>query len=149
MSSAIVEVDRREPPQIELFPSLHQTVLKDSSALFQCRIIAGIPGPILSWSKADGQLLPSNVEEMQGGVLRFNRVTGDEKGQYVCTAENIAGTTSVTVTLDIQVPPRVSITPAPSPHRVRVGERVRLECHAEGDPLPNVSWKKLRPGELG
>lgn len=31
-----------------------------------------------------------------------------------------------------------------NPYRVRPGETVRLECLAEGDPRPNVVWRKLR-----
>lgn len=147
LASAIVEVERRESPQIEMYPSRQQTVVKDGSALFQCRITAGIPSPTLTWTRSNGQRLPTTAEEIQGGVLRFNRVTGEEAGQYVCTAENIAGTTTALATLEIQTPPKISISPG-TPHRVRSGESVRLECRAEGDPLPTLTWKKLQPGQL-
>jgi len=73
-------VERREPPQLEIYPNSRQTALKDSSSLFQCRVVAGIPTPKLTWSRADGLPMPRNIEDMQGGVLRFNKVTGDEKG---------------------------------------------------------------------
>ncbi|CAG7838540.1 unnamed protein product [Allacma fusca] len=146
LASAIVEVDRREAPQIEMYPSARQTVTQDGSALFQCRVIAGIPSPRVSWSRANGQRIPSNVEEIQGGVLRFNRVTGEERGQYICTAESLAGTTTAIATLEIQSPPKVFVTPS-TPHRAQSGERVRLECRAEGDPLPSVTWKRLQHGQ--
>ncbi len=79
LSSAIVEVERREAPLIEIYPNALQTVLKDSSALFQCRVSAGIPAPRVTWSRAGGPV-PGNAEEIQGGVIRFNRVTGSERG---------------------------------------------------------------------
>ena len=79
---------------------------------------------------------------------RFNRVTGNEQGQYVCTAENDAGTITGIATLSIQSIPVVSISPSGSPIRVRAGQRLRLECHAQGDPAPAISWKRLRTGFL-
>lgn len=39
--------------------------------------------------------------------------------------------------------PTVRIIQA-NPYRVRPGETVRFECMAEGDPRPNVVWRKLR-----
>jgi len=45
LASAVVEVERREPPQIEMYPEPRQTVVLGGSALFQCRVTAGIPSP--------------------------------------------------------------------------------------------------------
>lgn len=79
---------------------------------------------------------------------RFNKVSGSEAGQYVCTAQNEVGTTTGIAVLNIQSIPVVSITPQGSPIRVRLGQRLRLECGAKGDPTPTVSWKRLRTGFL-
>ena len=49
-----------------------------------------------------------------------------------------------TATLEIQAVPTITMRPSASPHRVRVGERIRLEYSAEGDPTPTVSWHKLQ-----
>ncbi|XP_046437149.1 basement membrane-specific heparan sulfate proteoglycan core protein-like isoform X37 [Daphnia pulex] len=149
-ASAIVEVERREPPAVELYPQTKQTVVQGGSALFQCRVTAGIPTPRARWARVDGRPLPNNVEELDGGVIRFNRVTGNEQGQYVCTAENDAGSITGVATLTIQSIPVVSISPNPTsgPIRVKEGQRVRLECRAQGDPAPSVSWKRLRTGFL-
>jgi hemicentin len=75
------------------------------------------------------------------GVIRFNRVTGDEDGTYVCTAENIAGRVTAQAVLRIQGAPTVRILQS-NPFRVRPNERIRLECVAEGEPKPNVVWRK-------
>lgn len=140
----------REPPAVELYPQAKQTVVKGGSALFQCRVTAGIPTPRAKWSRVDGRPLPNNVEELDGGVIRFNRVTGNEQGQYLCTAENDAGSITGTATLVIQSIPVVTISPSPAngPVRVKEGQRVRLECRAQGDPSPTVSWRRLRTGFL-
>ena len=47
--SAILEVERREKPQIEVYPSDNQTVVQGGSVLFQCRILSGIPNPQVEW----------------------------------------------------------------------------------------------------
>ena len=43
--SAILEVERREKPQIEIYPSASQNVIQGGSVLFQCRVLSGIPNP--------------------------------------------------------------------------------------------------------
>ncbi|CAL1298854.1 unnamed protein product [Larinioides sclopetarius] len=142
-ASAIVEVERREVPAIELYPEATQTVIRGGSSLFQCRVTAGIPTPTVEWVRADGSPFTSSTEILNGGVIRFNRVTGDEEGTYICTAENSGGRVTAQAVLRIQGAPTVKITQA-NPYRVRPGETVRFECLSEGDPRPNVSWRKLR-----
>jgi len=39
---------------------------------------------------------------MEYGVLQFTGVTGSEGGQYICTAANSAGTSTVTIELNIR-----------------------------------------------
>lgn len=40
------------------------------------------------------------------------------------------------------VPPRISSAGDPSEHSVLEGSGVRLECRAEGQPAPHISWLK-------
>ncbi|GFQ77560.1 basement membrane-specific heparan sulfate proteoglycan core protein, partial [Trichonephila clavata] len=143
-ASAIVEVERREVPAIELYPEATQTVIRGGSSLFQCRVTAGIPTPTVEWVRADGSPFTSSTEILNGGgVIKFNRVTLDEEGTYICTAENFGGRVTAQAVLQIQGAPTVKIIQA-NPYRVRPGETVRFECLSEGDPRPNVSWRKLR-----
>lgn len=62
----------------------------------------------------------------------------------MCTAENDVGSVTAMAILEIQSLPTINIRPGPSPYTVRTGEPVRLECFAEGDPVPSVSWKRLQ-----
>ena len=73
-ASAIVEVERREVPVIDFYPESRQTVTKGGSVLFQCRAVAGIPSPKLTWRRLDGRSFGSNVEILDGGVIRINQV---------------------------------------------------------------------------
>ena len=47
--SAILEVERREKPLIEIYPSDNQNVVQGGSVLFQCRVMSGIPNPKITW----------------------------------------------------------------------------------------------------
>ncbi|XP_064642804.1 basement membrane-specific heparan sulfate proteoglycan core protein-like isoform X7 [Lineus longissimus] len=143
-ASARVEVERREPPQVEIFPKTQQTMTAGSSALFQCRVTAGYPKPTLSWRRAEGQRLTANTQILENGVIRFDRINGPEQGSYICTATNTAGTTTATATLRVQAIPRITVQPT-SPIRVRVGQPVVFECRAEGEPNPNVYWQRVQP----
>ncbi len=135
----------REPPTIELNPST-QTVVQGGNTLLQCKVTAGIPTPSITWARVDGRLLSNNVEELEGGIIRFNRVTGNEEGQYICKAENDAGSITDVATLTIQSIPVVTISPRKGLIHVKKGQRLRLECSAQGNPRPSVSWKRLRTG---
>ena len=142
-ASSILEVEPREAPVVELYPSPQQTVSTGESVLFQCRYLAGIPSPTISWSKEDGSPLPSSAELLPGGVLRINSVTGREGGQYRCVATNAAGTVQALASLNVQQPPAASLTPSGSV-TLEEGSPLNLVCSiTAGDPAPMVSWRKL------
>ncbi|XP_032129110.1 hemicentin-2-like [Sapajus apella] len=78
-------------------------------------------------------LLPS-------GSLRLAQVQVDDTGHYECTASNPAGSASRRYVLGVQVPPQVQ--PGPRVLKVLVGEALDLNCVAEGNPEPQLSWSK-------
>jgi hypothetical protein len=75
----------------------------------------------------------------------FNQVTKAEEGQYLCVVENEAGSASAVATIEVHSLPTISGLPT-SPMHVTLGQRVRLECRAEGHPTPTVTWKRHRLG---
>ncbi|RWS16137.1 basement membrane-specific heparan sulfate proteoglycan core protein-like protein [Dinothrombium tinctorium] len=136
-AAGIVEIERIESPAIEIHPESSQIVAKGNSALFQCRIKRGIPTPSLEWTRADGRPFSTNTKLLIGGIILFNRVTGEEDGTYECKAENVAGRVTAQAVLRTQKAPIVKILQG-NIRRVRPRERVRFECVAEGDPKPSV-----------
>ena len=141
-ASAIIEIERRELPAIEIYPEASQTITTMGSVLFQCRTVAGIPTPQVTWSRVDGRPLAENVEVLGGGVLRINRVTSAEAGAYRCRAQNEVGSTESVATLVVQEVPSIVLEPSGSVTR-QVGSKLSIACTARGDPTPTVSWKKI------
>lgn len=71
IATAILEVERRERPAIEMYPKPNQTVSEGGSLILQCRITGGDPPPRLTWVRSDGRPIGGNIEELPNGVLRF------------------------------------------------------------------------------
>ena len=138
----ILEVEPREPPTLEIFPALSQTIVTGGSALYQCRPRTGIPAPSISWTRVDRRPLAPSAEILSGGVIRFTRVTGEEEGEYRCTAENIAGRAETVATLTINKVPEITVTPQGSV-TINIGSQLSMRCDATGDPAPTVSWNKI------
>ncbi|XP_020284881.1 basement membrane-specific heparan sulfate proteoglycan core protein isoform X6 [Pseudomyrmex gracilis] len=141
-ASAIIEVERREAPVLELYPQDVQTVTLGGSADLQCRAKAGFPVPELHWSREDNRPLGSNVEQLPGGLLRLSNITVNDGGAYICSASNEVGSTSVIAHIEVQSMPVITIAPKLGILQVKRGSRVRLVCSASGYPQPNVAWSK-------
>ncbi|XP_040578444.1 basement membrane proteoglycan isoform X5 [Lepeophtheirus salmonis] len=141
-ASMIIEVEKTELPKIEIFPSINQTIVKTGSVLFQCRLVKGIPTPVIEWKRVDGYPLPVTAEMLQGGVIRFNNVNGNEEGQYKCIASNKVGIVEEIVTLTIQEGPTIVFKPRGSIQKKK-GEQFSLVCDADGDPTPTISLRKI------
>ncbi|XP_012944719.1 basement membrane-specific heparan sulfate proteoglycan core protein [Aplysia californica] len=140
-ASAIVDIERREPPLIELYPDNQQSRSVGSSALFQCRVIGGTPAPTVTWSRAGGREFTSRTEvKPENGVLMFSSLTSAEQGEYMCSATNEVGTITATASLRVEGPPVIDITPGTRITTI-VGERVNIECVGIGDPPPTVFWR--------
>ena len=75
-------------------------------------------------------------------MLRINRVTEQEAGQYKCRALNEAGSTEAVATLVVQEVPTIDLQPRGSV-TMQVGTKLSIICSARGDPAPSVSWKKI------
>ncbi|KAL6957331.1 Basement membrane-specific heparan sulfate proteoglycan core protein, partial [Sarracenia purpurea var. burkii] len=78
------------------------------------------------------QPLSSHVEVLEGGVLRFTRITEEDDGQYICTAQNLVGTVTAIATLEVTSAPVVTLNPR-SPYIVPIGQRVVSNALPEVD----------------
>ncbi|XP_069842937.1 hemicentin-2 [Dendropsophus ebraccatus] len=116
----------------------------------QCDV-QGVPLPTASWRK-DSLPLPivsARHHLLPSWALKLSELRVMDSGYYTCLASNIAGNTSLTYSLEVQVPPRVH--PGPKLLKTLLGRSLALPCVAHGDPTPRLSWYKdgvaLRVGD--
>ncbi|XP_072305364.1 basement membrane-specific heparan sulfate proteoglycan core protein isoform X2 [Eucyclogobius newberryi] len=119
-----------------------QTVMIGNSVEFECQAV-GDPQPTVRWSKV-GAALPPHVV-VKEGMLKIERVTEADAGQYRCTATNHVGSVQSQVILNVQSLPQIAALPETK--EVTVGSDALLPCVASGYPLPEIKWSKLF-GEL-
>uniref|UniRef100_A0A3B3BIE7 Hemicentin 1 n=1 Tax=Oryzias melastigma TaxID=30732 RepID=A0A3B3BIE7_ORYME len=103
-----------------------------------------VPPPTLTWYK-DGQQLTSNdnILILPGRVLQIPRAQLEDSGRYTCVAINEAGQDSIQY--DIRVLPpaiRGKHTDVPDEVTVLVNQTTQLDCHVDGNPIPQVTWYK-------
>uniref|UniRef100_A0A087YHW1 Cell adhesion molecule-related/down-regulated by oncogenes n=1 Tax=Poecilia formosa TaxID=48698 RepID=A0A087YHW1_POEFO len=109
----------------------------------------GIPTPRLSWLKDGEPLEGSDMHHIAltsgGSTLTLRRLSPEDSGTYTCLAVSTAGQESKIYTLVVLVPPSISgETTVPREVQVTQDSVVTLECHAAGNPPPQISW--LRNG---
>ncbi|XP_067398294.1 hemicentin-2 [Emydura macquarii macquarii] len=104
----------------------------------------GVPSPAITWLK-DGTPLESSVEQgvvSRGGQLQISRLQPFHRGRYTCLARSLKAEARKDFIVSVQVAPRIRSAGSPSEHSVLMGRGVKLECEAEGQPAPNVTWLK-------
>ncbi|RMB93417.1 hypothetical protein DUI87_30112 [Hirundo rustica rustica] len=106
--------------------------------------VPGVAVPAVTWLK-DGRPLEMSPEQglVSGGAqLQLSPLQPSHQGQYTCLARGPGAETRRDFTVLVRVAPRISSAGDPSEHSVLEGSGVRLECRAEGQPTPHISWLK-------
>ena len=75
-------------PVITTSPKEPLTLPEGSSATLSCQLLSGSPLPSLKWRKCDGEPFTTGEEEISKDVIKFESVTRDDGGCYVCEADN-------------------------------------------------------------
>ncbi|XP_041129698.1 basement membrane-specific heparan sulfate proteoglycan core protein-like isoform X5 [Polyodon spathula] len=133
---------RQQTPIISIEPH-SASVIQGQSASFRCRVYSGAQPIRIEWKMANNQPLLDNVKMTQdGSVITISNSHHGNQGAYRCVASNPFGITHSIVSLLVQAPPTVSVTPQ-GPVRVKVGEPINLECLGMGEPRPTVSWRRV------
>ncbi|XP_069626703.1 hemicentin-2 [Haliaeetus albicilla] len=132
-----------EPPGIQ---DPEQEVLDadmGSPLVLTCQI-TGVPMPAITWLK-DGNPLESSPEwglVSGGGQLLLSPLQPFHQGRYTCLARGAGTEMRKDFMVLVRVAPRIASAGVPSEHSVLEGRGVRLECRAEGQPTPQISWLK-------
>ncbi|KAL7036766.1 hypothetical protein ACKWTF_008935 [Chironomus riparius] len=139
--ATVIDVERREPPVVELFPKESQKLRVGESTRLSCRTLSGSPHPTVTWVRRDGQRLSSRITEDYPGVITLRDAKLDDAGVYECRASNIAGETSLSTTLEIQQQPSIKLYPDIQSFDLTEGDELKFNCIATGTPTPTVTIK--------
>nr|XP_014349675.1 PREDICTED: matrix-remodeling-associated protein 5 [Latimeria chalumnae] len=117
-------------------------------AIMPCIVVSPVMpfSATLSSQKLQGATIPANskhgqrFEVHQNGTFVIRNVRLQDRGQYLCMAQNPHGSDRRVVTLIVlSLPPKIQ--PPKFQHVTSyVGKLVLLPCSAEGRPLPQIAW---------
>ncbi|XP_044727881.1 limbic system-associated membrane protein-like [Chrysoperla carnea] len=103
---------------------------------------------VLVWRKGSTLLSAGNIMvtldtrfRLLGYQLQIREVDAKDAGDYVCQIGD--GTPGDQIhTIEILVPPSVTMSPANGHMTARKGGSVTFECKATGNPSPRIEWSK-------
>ncbi|KAA0707192.1 Neural cell adhesion molecule L1 [Triplophysa tibetana] len=113
-------------------------VLSGQTLELEC-IVQGLPSPKIQWIRIDGSLSESrSSKDSFDRILRFRNINESDSGEYQCTATNVQGIATHTYSITVEAAPYW--IKEPKSQLYAPGEKVELECSADGIPKPAVTW---------
>ncbi|XP_071636880.1 Down syndrome cell adhesion molecule 1 isoform X20 [Temnothorax longispinosus] len=140
-----LEVQVMVPPVVQEFAFTKLPMNAGEFANLQCIVSSGDLPLNIRWSYPGEEMggssgvLAKKVAD-RVSMLMISVITARHAGEYVCTAENAAGTASHSTVLTVNVPPRWILEPTDK--AFAQGSDARVECKADGFPKPQVTWKR-------
>ncbi|XP_051505219.1 matrix-remodeling-associated protein 5-like [Myxocyprinus asiaticus] len=133
-------------PRIITTESVTVSALAEADVLLSCRS-SGDPKPVVSWTKVStGATIQTNTkhgqrfEVLSNGTFVIKNIQLQDRGQYLCTAQNKFGSDRMIVTLVVQTQPPKIISSKARDVSAFLGKPVSLDCIAVGKPEAQISW---------
>ncbi|XP_077091864.1 matrix-remodeling-associated protein 5 [Siphateles boraxobius] len=133
-------------PRITATESVTVSALAEADVLLSCRS-SGDPKPVVSWTKVStGATIQTNTklgqrfEVFSNGTFVIKNVQLQDRGQYLCTAQNQFGSDRMVVTLVVQTQHPKIMSSRARDVSVFLGNPVSLDCIALGKPEAQISW---------
>ncbi|XP_051564412.1 matrix-remodeling-associated protein 5-like [Myxocyprinus asiaticus] len=106
----------------------------------------GEPAPTITWmSPSSHIILPvsDKYKVANDGMLRIQKIQRFDAGNYTCSARNVAGVNRKVIHVEVLVSGPV-INGLKSPSTIKrtasKDEHVLVDCKAEGNPVPQITW---------
>lgn len=125
--------------RVSLDPGPLYAVKGSDVTLPNCHV-TGHPQPAVTWSKSFGQL-PHGRVQFDNNVIKLLDVRKIDSDQYLCTASNILGSVAKRTLLVVVTLPQFVVRP-PAKVFADFGGTFTLNCSANGDPRPSISWER-------
>ncbi|XP_068733266.1 probable oxidoreductase PXDNL [Montipora capricornis] len=139
VANKTVNVTVRFAASIDRIISSSNTVNEGKFFNVTCQA-SGNPSPTnYTWINKDGQLF-------SGNVLNFINISRAEAGQYRCVLGNRCGKDGRSTTVNVHYP--LTITSISLNQTVDEGDVVLLNCTADGNPQPNITWTRLSDNSI-
>uniref|UniRef100_A0A8C9TK23 Immunoglobulin superfamily member 10 n=1 Tax=Scleropages formosus TaxID=113540 RepID=A0A8C9TK23_SCLFO len=138
------------PPIINGYHT-NRTVVKDSAAKYSRKMIdckaEGNPPPQITWIMPDNIFITapyfgSRINIHENGTLEIRNVRPTDTAEFICMARNDGGEAVMVVQLQVTSMLRRPIFKNPLNERVvtRLGKTTVLNCSADGQPVPEITW---------
>jgi len=134
-----------DAPKIRSESHLLASARLGESAQFVCQA-TGEPRPRILWITPGHYVISASSDRyqvMENGILVVKRVTLVDQGKYTCIARNPAGEDVKNFQLEVETQePFINGAKGRSTSRVLAVsyQTTQLDCKAEGNPEPRVSW---------
>ncbi|KAM8910560.1 matrix-remodeling-associated protein 5 [Spinachia spinachia] len=133
-------------PRITTVTTASVAVLAESDVFLHCKA-TGISEPSIAWTKVStGATIPANskhgprFEVFKNGTFVIKNIQLQDRGQYLCTAQNSFGSDRMVITLAVQTEaPKIHL-PKSTEIAVYFGKSMTLDCLASGKPPAQISW---------
>ncbi|XP_061759174.1 neurofascin-like [Nerophis ophidion] len=114
-------------------------VLLGEELLLEC-IAAGVPTPIITWTKGweDLVVTPRMKRKHFNKMIQIPNATFEDAGEYICTATNKISYIQHTLTVTVKAAP--FWLEKPDDLVLAPEESGRLVCRCDGAPRPTVRW---------
>ncbi|XP_071289767.1 neural cell adhesion molecule 2 isoform X2 [Agelaius tricolor] len=133
------------PPTIILLQkSFNATADRGESITLFCRA-TGSPPPEITWYR-NGKLIEENDKYVLRGSntqLTIRDIKNIDAGPYICNAKNKAGNDKKQTVLQVFVQPQIIQLKNETTFE---NGKATLICEAEGEPVPEITWKRAIDG---
>ncbi|XP_067682833.1 inactive tyrosine-protein kinase 7-like [Haliotis asinina] len=139
------------PPYISRSPQPKE-VEEDEGVDFNCQVV-GTPYPVttITWLKDNSPIhvgSPRHRMNQQSGDLHMSKVILDDAGDYACVATTEGHPIVVSSRAYLKVKRKLKFSPRPQNTFLELHGYGKVECRAEAETRPAISWVKHGPTNL-
>ncbi|CAH1240796.1 HMCN1 [Branchiostoma lanceolatum] len=142
-----VQLSIMVPPTVQVGPSDPYVTSLGRTASLSCAVGGAKPNiTSLHWEK-DGEILQTARlgNKYTGGTIQtpsllIRHMRRADAGMYTCVADHVVRGSRASLTLNVQYP--ASIISISESITATVSDSVTLQCVADGNPPPNITWSK-------